>query len=310
MNQTVLNARYYMHVTVKMADQRMENETLLPTQNSTSNEFKNLPIAEKDTPVKDLAPHNCKNEDEKTFLTEKKHEKGGIHGMEHIDDYTAKFTLPPGQKFGVKVPYPSKEAIKTVSNEGSWKQNPVYISHGFSSVVYASTAAAGTESNDVNAFIYESSDIPQRDTEANTNTGHKHLPYPLTFYRTERKCIEYKPYGCKYCIRRFAHSSSLYRHQKSHMETKLYKCIQCNKAFTSVSNLNVHCRIHTGLKPYECSDCGKKFTRKFGLDQHLKIHSQEKLYICSHCGKTYTDYFLLIKHQQMERATVHLSLEK
>ncbi|XP_072271044.1 uncharacterized protein [Pyxicephalus adspersus] len=77
MNQTVLNARYYMHVTVKMADQRMENETLLPTQNSTSNEFKNLPIAEKDTPVKDLAPHNCKNEDEKTFLTEKKHEKEG-----------------------------------------------------------------------------------------------------------------------------------------------------------------------------------------------------------------------------------------
>lgn len=181
-------------------------------------------------------------------------------------------------------------------------------SHDLSSTVDSSAATVGAESTDLSSFICNSSDLPLCDTEADPNTGLSSLPYPSsTFDSAERRGMDDKPYGCKYCIRRFVHSSSLYRHQKSHMETKLYKCTQCSKAFTSASNLNVHSKTHSGLKPYECSDCGKRFTRKFGLDQHLKLHSQEKLYICSHCGKSYTDYFFLIKHQQLEKASMPYS---
>lgn len=205
--------------------------------------------------------------------------------------------LPPEQESVGNISHPAKETIKI----------PVYSSQDLSNVVYASAATTGTESTDLNAFICNRSDLPLRDTEANPSPELENVTYPPSLDSTERRVMEDKPYGCKYCVRRFAHSSSLYRHQKSHMEIKLFKCILCNKAFTSASNLNVHSRIHTGLKPYECSDCGKRFTRKFGLDQHLKIHSQEKLYICSHCGKTYTDYYFLVKHQQMERASVPYS---
>lgn len=292
---------------MKMTYQSMMNETSLSMSDSNSNECSNIPIAENDTSVKHLVSCNFKKEEEHALWIEKKPEKGEILGKENTDHSIVNNHLPPEQESVGNISHPAKETIKTISSKEPWKDIPVYSSQDLSNVVYTSAATTGTESTDRNVFICNRSDLPLRDTEANPSTELEKLPYPQTLDSTERRVMEDKPYGCKYCIRRFAHSSSLYRHQKSHMETKLFKCILCNKAFTSASNLNVHSRIHTGLKPYECSDCGKRFTRKFGLDQHLKIHSQEKLYICSHCGKTYTDYFFLVKHQQMERASVPYS---
>ncbi|KAM5136006.1 uncharacterized protein ACMZJ9_018519 [Mantella aurantiaca] len=288
-----------------MTDQGMMKETSLSTSESISNESSRLSMQENDTSVKQ--PCNFKNEEESALWIEKKLEKGDILGKEHTDDSTAKKPSPLERETGEKISQAAKEAIITVPSEEKWKDIPVYSTQVPSSAIYATVAATGTQSTILNAFICDSSDSPLCNTEENLSNGLENLYYPPTFDSTERRGMEDKPYGCKYCIRRFAHSSSLYRHQKSHMETKLYKCTQCDKAFTSASNLNVHSRIHTGLKPYECSDCGKRFTRKFGLDQHLKIHSQEKLYICSHCGKSYTDYFFLVKHQQMERASVPYS---
>ncbi|XP_068120085.1 zinc finger protein 22-like isoform X2 [Hyperolius riggenbachi] len=219
-------------------------------------------------------------------------------GEGHADDSTETRTLPPEQESE------AAEVMETESREIPLKDPTTYNSQTGSNIGNASSVADDTESTDFNPFFSNSSDMLQFHTEPDANSELEALCHPSAYNHTERRGMDDKPYGCKYCIRRFAHSSSLYRHQKSHITTELYKCKQCEKAFTSPSNLNLHSRIHAGMKPYECSDCGKRFTRKFGLHQHVKSHSQEKLYICSHCGKSYADYFFLLKHQQMERASV------
>ncbi|XP_073539763.1 uncharacterized protein [Phyllobates terribilis] len=159
-------------------------------------------------------------------------------------------------------------------------------------------AAPTADTQDLNDFLIDGTDAFHCDIEEEASAELESMSYPPAF-DTHMRGMGDKPYGCKFCTRRFSHRSSLYRHQKSHSGEKLYKCPDCNKSFTNSSNLSVHSRIHTGEKPYECNGCGKKFTRKFALDQHVKIHKQDKLYICSHCGKSYSDYFFLLKHQQM-----------
>ncbi|XP_040291504.1 zinc finger protein 184-like [Bufo bufo] len=207
----------------------------------------------------------------------------------HIDNSTA--PLLPEQESGVTSSQPAQNISERQHLEGS----PLDISvENFQNVSSKDSGNAATTADveDLNDFLV--------DMEEEASTELDSMSYPPAF-DPHMTGLSDKPYGCKFCTRRFSHRSSLYRHQKSHSGEKLYKCSECNKTFTNSSNLSVHSRIHTGEKPYECNGCGKKFTRKFALDQHLKIHKQEKLYICSHCGKSYSDYFFLLKHQQMER---------
>ncbi|XP_071969778.1 uncharacterized protein [Engystomops pustulosus] len=213
----------------------------------------------------------------------------------HKDDCTT--TLLPEQDSGATTSNPAEE----VPERRHLVESPPEIrEENFQNVpgTDSGNAAATAYEEDLNDFFMDGSDTFHCDIEAGAELDS--LPYPPPFNPHMRGMGD-KPYGCKFCTRRFSHRSSLYRHQKSHSGEKLYKCSECSKTFTNSSNLSVHSRIHTGEKPYECNGCGKKFTRKFALDQHLKIHKQEKLYICSHCGKSYSDYFFLLKHQQMER---------
>lgn len=215
----------------------------------------------------------------------------------HTDDSTA--PLLPEQESGVTTSQPAQEVSERQHLEDSPPNISVENFQNVSSKDYGNSAAKA-DVEDLNDFLMDGADTFHCDTEEEASTELESMSYPPAFDPHMRGMSD-KPYGCKFCTRRFSHRSSLYRHQKSHSGEKLYKCSECNKTFTNSSNLSVHSRIHTGEKPYECNGCGKKFTRKFALDQHLKIHKQEKLYICSHCGKSYSDYFFLLKHQQMER---------
>ncbi|KAM4031489.1 uncharacterized protein ACNLHF_018936 [Anomaloglossus baeobatrachus] len=215
------------------------------------------------------------------------------------NEATDHFTAPslPEQVSGVKMSPPAQEVSKRQHHE---ELPPVINVDNFQKVSSKDlgNAAPTADVEDLNDFLIDGTDAFHCDIEEETSAELESMSYPPAFDPHMRGLSD-KPYGCKFCTRRFSHRSSLYRHQKSHSGEKLYKCSDCNKSFTNSSNLSVHSRIHTGEKPYECNGCGKKFTRKFALDQHVKIHKQDKLYICSHCGKSYSDYFFLLKHQQM-----------
>ncbi|KAG9473786.1 zinc finger protein 354C-like [Eleutherodactylus coqui] len=215
---------------------------------------------------------------------------------EHTSDSNTPSVLE--QESGVPTSQPAQEVSVRQHLDGSSPEVSVKNVQNVSSKD-SGNAATATDVDDLNDFLIDGSDTFHCDSEE-ASTDFESMSYPPAFDPHMRGMSD-KPYGCKFCTRRFSHRSSLYRHQKSHSGEKLYKCSECNKSFTNSSNLSVHSRIHTGEKPYECNGCGKKFTRKFALDQHLKIHKQEKLYICSHCGKSYSDYFFLLKHQQLER---------
>ncbi|XP_073419009.1 uncharacterized protein [Dendrobates tinctorius] len=218
-----------------------------------------------------------------------------VPDKESTDHFTA--PLLPEQVTGLTISPPAQEVSKTQRHEESPPDIGVEKVQNFPSKD-SGNAAPTADVEDLNDFLIDGTDAFHCDIEDRASADLESMSYPPAFDPHIRGMSD-KPYGCKFCTRRFSHRSSLYRHQKSHSGEKLYKCPDCNKSFTNSSNLSVHSRIHTGEKPYECNSCGKKFTRKFALDQHLKIHKQDKLYICSHCGKSYSDYFFLLKHQQM-----------
>ncbi|XP_075033555.1 uncharacterized protein LOC142094874 isoform X2 [Mixophyes fleayi] len=283
-----------------MAEQVIINVSSQSSETSHSDEESTVQMQESDASVK-LSSPVFKNEEEGRVCNASNVEKA-VHlvpDKEHTENSTTHMSLLPEQESGVR--QPTEKIIERKSLEESVSGMPVNAFQKVCSKDFGSASTAGREDRVLNTFLSNDLDTFQCDIEEE-NTQFESIPHPPTFDMHERG-IGDKPYGCKYCTRRFSHRSSLYRHQKSHTGDKLYKCPECNKAFTNSSNLSVHSRIHTGEKPYECNGCGKKFTRKFALDQHLKIHRQEKLYICSHCGKSYSDYFFLIKHQQMERAS-------
>ncbi|XP_069808585.1 zinc finger protein 181-like [Dendropsophus ebraccatus] len=253
-----------------------------------------------DNPPPSISTPNANNEAESKSCSVNESEEPvnlDVPHSKNTDNSSA--PLLPKQASGVPTSRPAPEVSERRHLEKSPPDTSVENFQNVSSTD-SGNAATTADVEDLNDFLMDGSDPLHCDIEEEASSELESMSYPPAFDQHMRGMSD-KPYGCKFCTRRFSHRSSLYRHQKSHSGEKLYKCSECNKSFTNSSNLSVHSRIHTGEKPYECNGCGKKFTRKFALDQHLKIHKQEKLYICSHCGKSYYDYFFLLKHQQMER---------
>ncbi|XP_056404668.1 zinc finger protein 135-like [Hyla sarda] len=282
-----------------MSEQGNENETSQFSALGPANEGGEL--QESDNPFPSIFPPDANNESESKprSVTESGNAVSlEVPDSEDTDDSSEPFL--PEQKSGITTPRPSREVSERHHLETSPPPDTIVENFRKVSSTDSGSAAPRADVEDLNDFRTDGSDTFHCDIEEEAGTELDSMSYPSAFDQHTRGTGD-KPYGCKFCTRRFSHRSSLYRHQKSHSGEKLYKCTECKKSFTNSSNLSVHSRIHTGEKPYECNGCGKKFTRKFALDQHVKIHKQEKLYICSHCGKSYYDYFFLLKHQQMER---------
>merc|ERR1711920_738186 len=84
-----------------------------------------------------------------------------------------------------------------------------------------------------------------------------------------------RPFGCRYCHKRFRLAQHLKEHIRIHTGEKPYKCNICGRAFCQISNLKSHQKTHTKVKAFECDICYKTFRRSFTLKQHKLIHERE-----------------------------------
>ena len=86
-------------------------------------------------------------------------------------------------------------------------------------------------------------------------------------------CTGEKPYGCKYCEKRFTQKTGLNQHERIHTGEIPYVCKYCSKRFRNKSSVTFHERkYHTGEKPYECKTCNMSFIQSDRLKNHLKQH--------------------------------------
>jgi stress-induced morphogen len=111
--------------------------------------------------------------------------------------------------------------------------------------------------------------------------------------------LNYKPYGCNVCGKRFTNSSVLMAHRRVHTGEKPYKCEVCHKTFTQNGTLKRHKMVHTGEKPFACNLCDWRGTQLFLLMQHKRSHHfGEKPYSCTICHKTFSFSSSLQLHQR------------
>jgi len=94
--------------------------------------------------------------------------------------------------------------------------------------------------------------------------------------KTQNK-IEYKPYTCITCNKKFKQKCHLNRHQRMHTGVKRFFCLTCDHGFYQRSNLRAHVRTHsrdnTISHVFSCCLCTKRYTRKHSLMKHLARHS-------------------------------------
>lgn len=83
-----------------------------------------------------------------------------------------------------------------------------------------------------------------------------------------------KPYGCKYCERKFSDFGSRIKHERCHTGERPYVCTQCNKSFAYSHVLTSHMLTHTGERRFSCDECGKRFTKSHHLKAHKNTHSR------------------------------------
>jgi len=96
-------------------------------------------------------------------------------------------------------------------------------------------------------------------------------------FKTKNK-VEYKPYTCITCSKKFKQKCHLNRHQRMHTGVKRFFCLTCNHGFYQRSNLRAHVRTHardeTISHSFACTICTKRYTRKHSLTKHLERHSK------------------------------------
>lgn len=91
-----------------------------------------------------------------------------------------------------------------------------------------------------------------------------------------RKQIDYKPYTCEKCCKKFARKRTFQAHVIKHASEKSfqYECDICLRRVRSLNALLTHKQIHP--QHYMCKICFKSFTEMTNLTQHKKIHEYRK----------------------------------
>ena len=118
-----------------------------------------------------------------------------------------------------------------------------------------------------------------------------------------------KPFKCKECPKKYAHSGTLHRHKAVHSSAKNFKCDVCGNKFKTDTSLRGH-KIYHLEKTLECNSCPMVFK---GMS-HLKAHVNDiyiHIYIhiikdtinqCQTCLKTFTQKGSLKRHELIHAA--------
>ena len=65
------------------------------------------------------------------------------------------------------------------------------------------------------------------------------------------------------------------------MDKRPFGCKYCEKRFTQSQAAKKHERIHTGEKPFGCKICEYKSNDSGNLRKHEKIHSKVRNFFCN-----------------------------
>ncbi|XP_056642311.1 histone H4 transcription factor isoform X1 [Diorhabda sublineata] len=106
-------------------------------------------------------------------------------------------------------------------------------------------------------------------------------------------------YKCTMCDMTCSKPSVLAKHIRfKHIDFKPYRCPNCDKRFVEKYNLNTHLKIHEEENPLKCYLCEFECRSKVGMDNHcVKMHdSVGSVYECHCCKKRYKRGTYLTTH--------------
>ncbi|XP_069462864.1 zinc finger protein 271-like [Ambystoma mexicanum] len=126
-------------------------------------------------------------------------------------------------------------------------------------------------------------------------------PKRMRLLSTQPDCVDFKPFICFVCPKRFKRATDLKEHLRVHTGERPFVCRVCGKAFTQSSALSTHQRIHTGEKPFQCGVCHKRFNNSSNFSKHKRVHSGERPHKCMLCDKTFQEKRRVCRHMK----TVH-----
>ncbi|XP_035793396.1 zinc finger protein OZF-like [Anopheles albimanus] len=112
------------------------------------------------------------------------------------------------------------------------------------------------------------------------------------------------PCVCAVCGESFKTPNYLETHARRHTGEKPFQCKDCGKRFAHSSAHQRHRQVHDTARPtFCCERCGKTFTSQSGLVIHEKSHSTDVAtvrVVCDVCGKTFLDARYMRKHRKLQ----------
>lgn len=85
-----------------------------------------------------------------------------------------------------------------------------------------------------------------------------------------------KPFGCKFCLKKFYSKKQLWAHNQTHSSNPI-KCAKCNMVITMKGNLKKH--MKTCSVVYRCEICSKVYLKRYYYEKHKEnFHQKDKSY--------------------------------
>ncbi|KAJ8050844.1 hypothetical protein HOLleu_04201 [Holothuria leucospilota] len=116
----------------------------------------------------------------------------------------------------------------------------------------------------------------------------------------ERIHSKERPYGCRFCDKKFSTIYTAKRHEGGvHTKEKRFQCQLCPKTYMVRCHLVEHMRSHTGEKPFQCQICQTCFSTQSAHNRHMRRHRTRFAFCCETCGKGFSSQKRLARHSKL-----------